>query len=274
MNYRHIYHAGNFADVIKHLVMVMCIDYLKRKDAPFCVIDAHGGCGLYDLSSEQAEKTGEWKDGIGRLDGMADIPADLALYLDALKKDRAQKRYPGSPMIAGRMVRSMDRVIANELHPEDQKTLRTVMGPKKNVRVTHLDAYECIRANLPPAERRGLVLIDPPFEAKDEFQTLIRQMKEWKKRWPTGIFLIWYPIKAHLPVKELKESAALLGLPDTWAIDILKYPADQPETFNGSGLILFNAPFQIPERIAALLPLLQDRLGLCDASVTPVNKSA
>ncbi len=274
MNYRHVYHAGNFADVVKHLVMMLCIDYLKRKDAPFCVIDAHGGCGLYDLSSEQAQKTGEWKDGIGRFDGLKNAPDDLALYLNAVRKDLAQNRYPGSPMIAGRMIRPADRLIANELHPEDQKTLRMVMGPKKNVRVTHLDAYECIRANLPPQERRGLVLIDPPFEEKDEFQTLIRQMGEWKKRWPTGIFLLWYPIKAHLPVQELKDSAASIGIPDTWAVDVFKYPASQPETFNGSGLILFNAPYQLPERVEALLPLLRERLGLCGASVTPVNKSA
>ncbi len=274
MNYRHVYHAGNFADVVKHLVMMLCIDYLKRKDAPFCVIDAHGGCGLYDLSSEQAQKTGEWKDGIGRFDGLKSAPDDLALYLNAVRKDLAQNRYPGSPMIAGRMIRPADRLIANELHPEDQKTLRMVMGPKKNVRVTHLDAYECIRANLPPQERRGLVLIDPPFEEKDEFQTLIRQMGEWKKRWPTGIFLLWYPIKAHLPVQELKDSAASMGIPDTWAIDVFKYPASQPETFNGSGLILFNAPYRLPERVEALLPLLRERLGLCGASVTPVNKSA
>lgn len=273
MNYRHIYHAGNFADVIKHLVLVMCIDYLKRKDAPFCVIDAHGGCGLYDLSSEQAQKTGEWKDGIGRLDGIERPPADLALYLNMIRKDRAQGRYPGSPMIAGRMARPGDRVIANELHPEDNKTLRMVMGPKKNVRVTHLDAYECIRANLPPAERRGIVLIDPPFEEKDEFQTLTRQMKEWKKRWPTGIYLLWYPIKAHLPVQELKDSAASLGLPDTWAVDFMRHPAEQAESFNGSGLILFNAPYGIPERIAGLLPLLKDRMSLYDTSVASVNKS-
>lgn len=274
MNYRHIYHAGNFADVIKHLVLVLCLDYLGRKDNPYCVIDAHGGCGLYDLSSEQALKTGEWTEGIGTLDDLAGAPADLALYLDFVRPDRARNAYPGSPMIAARMLRPGDRLIANELHPDDNDTLRRTMAPKANVRVTGLDAYECIRAHLPPAERRGLVLIDPPFEKKDEFQTLIRQMKEWKKRWPTGIYLLWYPVKAHLPVRELKDSAASLGIPDTWAIDILKYPADQPDTFNGSGLILFNAPYQVPERVQALLPLLQDRMGLCDTSATPLKNSA
>lgn len=273
MNYRHIYHAGNFADVIKHLVLVLCLDYLKRKDNPFCVIDAHGGCGLYDLSSEQAQKTGEWMDGIGHLDDFKNPPADLALYLNLIKKDRKIGKYPGSPLITGRMLRPSDRLIANELHPDDQKTLRMVMGPKKNVRVTRLDAYECIRANIPPVERRGLVLIDPPFEKKDEFDTLIRQMTEWKKRWPTAIYLLWYPIKAHLPVRELKQAAASLGLPDTWAIDILKYPADQPDTFNGSGLILFNAPYQLPERVEALLPLLQARMDLHAASAAALKTS-
>ena len=273
MNYRHIYHAGNFADVVKHLTLVLCVDYLKRKDAPFCVIDAHGGCGLYDLASEQAQKTGEWVDGIGTLDGLENPPPDLTLYLDLLKKDRAQQRYPGSPMLIGRMLRAGDRLIANELHPEDTKTLRMVMGPKKNVRVTALDAYECIRASIPPAERRGLVLIDPPFEQKDEFDRLIRQMKEWKKRWPTGIFLLWYPVKAHLPVAALKEAAAALDLPDTWAIDVFRHPPAQPETFNGSGLILFNAPYQVPQRLEALIPMLSSRLALHSAAVAPLKTS-
>lgn len=271
MNYRHIYHAGNFADVLKHLILTLCLDYLKRKDTPFCVVDAHGGCGLYDLSSEAARKTGEWRDGIGRLNGLQDVPGDLQFYLDLVSKDRDKGKYPGSPLLAGRLLRPGDRLIANELHPDDAKTLRMTLGPRKNARVTQTDAYECIRAHVPPPQRRGLVLIDPPYEKKDEFETLIKQMRQWKKRWPEGIYLLWYPVKAHLPVARLKEEAAALGLPDSWAIETLKYPADRPESFNGSGVILFNAPYQIPERVAALLPFLAEKLELYGANATPLK---
>jgi 23S rRNA (adenine2030-N6)-methyltransferase len=150
MNYRHIYHAGNFADVIKHLALVLCLDYLKKKDAPLCVIDAHGGCGLYDLSSEQAGKTGEWVHGIGRFSDEKNFPDDLNLYLSIVRPYLSRKTYPGSPVIISDLLRRHDRLIANELHPEDVRTL------KENVpgaQVTHLDAYECIRAHIPPARK-------------------------------------------------------------------------------------------------------------------------
>ncbi len=263
MNYRHIYHAGNFADVMKHLALCLIIDHLKKKDAPFCVIDAHGGPGLYDLHSEQAQKTREWENGIGRFAGILET-GDFALYQKLVMPDLAQGLYPGSPSLIARMLRPQDRMIANELHPEDMHTLIQNLRKYKNARVTHLDAYECIRANIPPTEKRGLVLIDPPFEQRDEFETLARQMKEWKKRFANGVFLLWYPIKAHLAVGSIKKAAIELGIPRTWCFETLIHPADQPDTFNGSGLILFNAPYQIPERLGALMPLLSQHMGLVE----------
>lgn len=263
MNYRHIYHAGNFADVIKHLALALSLDYLKKKDAPICVIDAHGGIGLYDLLSEQAGKTGEWVEGIGRISDIKNPPDDLNLYLSLVRPYLSKHIYPGSPVIISDMLRAQDRLIANELHPEDVRTL------KENVpgaQVTHLDAYECIRAHIPPAEKRGLVLIDPPFEQRDEFETLQRQMGEWKKRWPTGVYILWYPIKAHLAVSALKEAARNLGLHRTWNVEIFKHPPAQADTFNGTGLLVFNAPFGVAERMQSLLPLLKDAMGLYDTN--------
>lgn len=263
MNYRHIYHAGNFADVMKHLALCLILDHFKKKDAPFCVIDAHGGIGLYDLNSIEAMKTREYEGGIGKFKEI-EAGGDFALYHDLVKPDLANNRYPGSPMIAARMLRPQDRLIANELHPEDVETLNYNLGQLKTVRVTHLDAYECIRANIPPKEKRGLVLIDPPFEKTDEFETLSKQMQEWKKRFANGVYLLWYPIKANPAIARMKRAAADLGIPRTWCVETLRYPAAQPETFNGSGLILFNAPYQVPERMTALLPLLKARMGLID----------
>ncbi len=266
MNYRHVYHAGNFADVIKHVVLIICLDYLQKKEGPLCVIDAHAGAGLYDLRSEEAAKTGEWERGIGSLRGRTDAPGDLQFYLEAIRDDLEEGRYPGSPLLVARRLRAQDRLIANELHEPTFETLRGTLAPFRNAHAMKVDAYECIRARIPPKERRGLALIDPPFEEKNEFETLSRQMAQWKKRWATGVFLLWHPIKAHLPVAALKEAARSLGLRRTWSVEALILPRNQPETLNGCGVIVFNAPYTVPERVEALLPYLKDAMRLHDVA--------
>ena len=270
MNYRHAYHAGNFADVLKHIVLVLCLDYLQKKEGGLCIVDAHGGEGLYALDSEEAAKTKEWEGGIGRLAGSRDIPPDLTLYLDRVRGDLDTQHYPGSPLLIARQLRPQDRLIAAELHPPTFQALETILEPHKNARAAHMDGYECIRARIPPRERRGLVLIDPPYEQKDEFRTLARQMQEWKKRWATGVYILWYPIKAHLPVAELKEAAQALQLPRTWCTEILIRPRREPETLNGCGLIVFNAPYTVPERVEALLPFLKEAMRLQEAACVTV----
>ncbi len=262
MNYRHVYHAGNFADVLKHIVLLLCLDYLQKKDGALCIVDAHGGAGLYDLTSEEAGKTGEWERGIGCLHGRTGAPADLHFYLDAVQDDLKERRYPGSPLLIARRLRPQDRLIANELHEPTFEALRQTLAPFENARALRMDAYECIRANIPPKERRGLVLIDPPFEEKDEFETLARQMRQWKKRWETGVFMLWYPIKARLPVAHLKDATRNLAIQRTWRLEALILPRDQPETLNGCGVIVFNAPYTIPERVEALLPCLKHAMNL------------
>ncbi len=265
MNYRHIYHAGNFADVIKHIVLVLCLDYLQKKEGPLCIVDAHAGAGLYDLSSEEAEKTREWERGIGCLADRTGAPPDLGRYLDLIKADLDARQYPGSPLILARLLRQQDRLIANELHEPTFNALQGTLKPYKNARATHMDAYECVRAHIPPKERRGLVLIDPPFELKDEFETLVRQMTQWKKRWATGVYLLWYPIKAHLPAAALRAAARNLAIPRTWSVETLILPRNRAETLNGCGLIVFNAPFTVPERVEALLPFLQNTMSLYES---------
>ncbi|MGO9173343.1 MAG: 23S rRNA (adenine(2030)-N(6))-methyltransferase RlmJ [Rhodomicrobium sp.] len=262
MNYRHVYHAGNFADVLKHIVLVLCLDYLLQKDGALCAIDAHAGAGLYGLDSEEALKTREWENGIGCIAGAADPPADLKPYLDTVTPDLDTQHYPGSPLLIARRLRSQDRLIAAELHEPTFEALQSVLKPYRQARAMHMDAYECIRAHIPPKERRGLVLADPPFELKDEFQTLGRQMREWKKRWATGVFILWYPIKAHLAVAQLKEVAETLGLRRTWFAEVLMQPRERPDSLNGCGLIVFNAPYTVPERVEALLPFLKSAMRL------------
>ena len=267
MNYRHIYHAGNFADVMKHLTLVLCLDYLRRKDKPFCVLDSHGGIGLYDLGAQEAQKTGEWKEGIGCFENLSNIPDDFRLYHSLAQDYLKTKIYPGSPLFCAHILRAEDKLIVNELHPDDVKTLKTNLKKFKTARAENRDAYEFLRGALPPQERRGLVLIDPPFEKTNEFDTLIRQMTQWKKRWKDGTYLLWYPIKSHLKIKELKAAGAALGLPETWCFECYKHPANQKETFNGSGLIIFNAPYQIPERLDALRPFLKTQMNLYETKL-------
>jgi 23S rRNA (adenine2030-N6)-methyltransferase len=274
MNYRHAYHAGNFADVMKHLALALTLDHMRRKDTPFFALDAHGGIGLYDLSRAEAQKTGEAQGGILRFQGVesARMPDDFRLYHDIVGSDVAAGRYPGSPLIIARQMRAQDRMVANELHREDVVTLKQTLRPFQGASVTHLDAYEAIRAHLPPRERRGLVLIDPPFEKTNEFDVLAAQMAQWKKRFAHGVYLVWYPIKAHLPCGELKRAAAALSIPRTWCAEVHLYPPLQKETFNGCGIILFNAGFEMPERLEALMPFLKDRMGLTAHSCAWLTK--
>jgi 23S rRNA (adenine2030-N6)-methyltransferase len=272
MNYRHSYHAANFADVLKHITLTLCLRRLQEKEAPLCVVDAHGGAGLYDLNSEEAGKTGEWRRGVGLIWRQVGAPEDLAGYLDLIRADMERGLYPGSPLLIARRLRPQDRLIANELHEPTCDALRKTLQPYGNARTTRMDAYECIRAHVPPKERRGLVVIDPPFEEKDERQTLARQMREWKKRWATGVYLVWYPIKAHFPSAALREAAGELGLRRTWFVETLVLPRDNPETLNGCGLIVFNAPYAVPERMEELLPFLRRALNLHETAsgwVTP-----
>ena len=266
MNYRHVYHAGNFADVLKHIVLLLCLDYLQKKEGPLCVIDAHGGAGVYDLRSEESSKTREWERGIGRLQNRPAAPDDLELYLSLLRDDLQTGRYPGSPLLIARRLRPQDRLIANELHEPTFEALGHNLAPFKNARALRMDAYDCIRAHIPPKKRRGLVLVDPPFEKKDEFETLARQMRQWKKRWETGVFMLWYPVKAHLPVAALRDTARSLAFRRTWWAEMLILPRDRPETLNGCGVIIFNAPHTVPERVEALLPLLKGAMSLYDTA--------
>lgn len=265
MNYRHIFHAGNFADVVKHLVFRLCLSYLQQKEKGLFVLDAFAGTGLYDLSADQALRTGEFRDGIARLMESTPHNADIADFRDFCAARYAQGLYAGSPLMAAEMLRPQDRLVANELHPEDALTLGATLRRFRNASVTTLDAYESIRAHIPPPERRGIILIDPPFEKKNEFDLLVRQMREWKKRWETGCYLIWYPIKAGQPIDALYDAARATGFKDIYAIECLLRPRDTAEGLNGCGVLILNTPFGIAERMRALQEELALSLGISPA---------
>ena len=270
MNYRHAYHAGNFGDVLKHAVLALVIEHLKRKPAPFRVIDTHAGIGLYDLSSDPAEKTGEWRRGIGRIYGPdaellpENIAALLAPYLSAVAAENAAGqlcRYPGSPRIARRLIRSQDRLVANELHPQDGLVLKELFARDPQTKILQLDGWIALKALLPPKERRGVVLIDPPFEKPGELERLSRALRDGTQRFSTGIYLLWYPIKDPNPIAELHRAITALGLPKLLAAELLIRAPRDITRLNGAGLVVLNPPFRLDETLEVLLPFLAARLG-------------
>ncbi|HEY0266197.1 MAG TPA: 23S rRNA (adenine(2030)-N(6))-methyltransferase RlmJ [Rhizomicrobium sp.] len=194
MNYRHGYHAGNFADVVKHVALVQLLLHLRKKDTAFSVIDSHAGRGLYDLAGVEAGKTGEAANGIGRLAGLAGaLPETVATYLALVRESGG---YPGSPLLAAKLLRPQDRLTALEKHPEEYAVLKQVLAPFQNAVAENGDGYARAVKLVPPPSRRGLVVIDPPFEAADEFAALVRALREGYRKFANGIFLAWYPIKS------------------------------------------------------------------------------
>jgi 23S rRNA (adenine2030-N6)-methyltransferase len=270
MNYRHAYHAGNFADVLKHVVLSLALVHLKKKVAPFRVIDTHAGIGLYDLAGEEAGKTQEWRGGIGRLLGPDAVPLPAAAaelmspYLgavEALNPNGTPRRYPGSPCLALALMRADDRLVANELHPEDAATLRRTLARDRRAKVLELDGWLALKAQLPPRERRGVVLVDPPFEEPGELDRIVAGLDNARRRFDGGVYLLWYPIKDPRPVARFHQVIAKVAPPESLAIELLiRAPAD-PERLNGCGLVVLNPPFTLETDLGVLLPALAERLS-------------
>jgi len=264
MNYRHVYHAGNFADVLKHAVLALIIEYLKLKPAPLRVIDTHAGVGVYDLGGVEAGKTSEWQGGIGRLIGPDATPLPegiAALVAPYLNVVRATSGYPGSPAVARHLLRPGDALVLNELHPADFAELAARYASDARAKILNLDAWVAVKALLPPPERRGLVLIDPPYEDKDEFSHLLRGLSEALKRFATGIFMLWYPVKDMAPVERFHDALAGLALAKTLRLELYTRAPDTPERLNGCGLLIINPPYTLEQQVRTLLPFLAQRLA-------------
>ena len=267
MNYRHIYHAGNFADVLKHAVLALVIEHLKLKPQPFRVIDTHAGIGLYDLGSVEAQKTGEWRDGIGRIlaePPPADVAEILAPYLDVVHAENeagALTRYPGSPLLARRLLRPGDRLVANEAHPEDAARLSALFAKDPAAKILTIDGWTALKSLLPPKERRGLVLIDPPFEQPGEFHRLVDGLAAAHKRFATGTVLLWYPVKDQRAVRAFHRDAAALGIPKILSVELYVQPAHIEGELSGTGLVILNPPYTLEEKLRRLLPYLTKTLA-------------
>jgi 23S rRNA (adenine2030-N6)-methyltransferase len=258
VNYRHAFHAGNFADCMKHALLVWLLRAIARKPAPFAVLDTHAGAGRYDLEGEQAARTGEWRGGIARL--TENPPPELADYVALV---RACGLYPGSPVLIRALLRPQDRLICCERHPEEYAALKRALHGDARVSMHHRDAWEALGGLLPPAERRGLVFIDPPYEAADEFSRLAAGLRAGHARFATGVFAAWYPIKHRAPVREFH--ARMRAMRDVVAAELwLREPLDAAR-LNGCGLLLINPPYRFEAEAPPILRALLARLDTGEA---------
>jgi len=274
MNYRHIFHAGNFGDVLKHVLLVSLVRAMRRKEKGFLFLDTHAGIGAYDLSSSRADRTAEYLDGIGRLWDRSDLRGPLAEYVRVVREfnDAAGgpgemvRYYPGSPAIVAALLRPQDRMALSELHPDDFVTLKENMHRYRRVSAQCIDAYSALKAYLPPAERRGLILIDPPYEDPNETSRLRDGLANALQRFPGGVYAIWYPIKDRAGAEAFRASMASLPLPATVAAE-LTIGDDAPgrDRLCGSGMLILNPPWRIEdeltETLGALGPILAQETG-------------
>ncbi|SIQ32669.1 23S rRNA (adenine(2030)-N(6))-methyltransferase RlmJ [Bosea sp. TND4EK4] len=267
MNYRHSFHAGNFADVLKHAVLARILLHLNGKPTPYRLIDTHAGSGRYDLNADDASRTHEWKDGIARLDRSPLAPAAEALLapyrtaLSAIRAEHSAEAYPGSPWLCRHAMRPFDRLIAAELHPQTYTKLVETLARDSRCKPLAIDGWTALRANVPPKERRGLVLIDPPFEEKDEFATLTSQFIAAHRKWPTGIYMLWYPLKDRNAVSTMVDDVLDAGIGRLLQLEI---DVDRPEAAGGlsaTGLLIANPPWRLAEEMETLLPALTERLA-------------
>ncbi len=266
MNYHHDYHAGNFADVLKHVVLARVVINMKQKDKPFRVVDTHAGAGLYDLEGAEAAKTAEWQDGIGRIFD-AELPQAAANllepYLDAVRSVNGAglKFYPGSPLIARHLMRDDDALVANELGDPEFQRLKRELRRAKSTTVLNLDARHAIKSLLPPKERRGLVLIDPPFEEKSEFADLATTIDEAISRFATGTYLVWYPLKDETAADRFVAIAT--AKPGVKYLDV-RLAVSKPFAGLGltaSGVLVLNPPFVLKDELETLMPCLEEHLA-------------
>jgi 23S rRNA (adenine2030-N6)-methyltransferase len=278
MNYRHAFHAGNFADVVKHLVLLLCLQRLNAKDKPWRYIDTHSGVGRYDLSSDAARRSPEWRDGIARVwEAEASAPADvrdvLAPFMELLRgmnPGGELAAYPGSPLIAQAMARDGDALRLCELHPEDAETLREAMGRDRRMKIENRDGYDALPAFLPPPERRGVVLVDPPFEKgsaerKDDFDDMLGAARKGIQRWKEGVYIFWRPLKdldaveafdgdiATFAIEEAGIEPEKVLVADLWVREL-----GLPGPLAGAGVVIVNPPYGLREQLEILLPWLAD----------------
>ncbi|MFC3024282.1 23S rRNA (adenine(2030)-N(6))-methyltransferase RlmJ [Vibrio zhugei] len=263
LSYRHSFHAGNHADVVKHIVESLIISSLKNKDKPFVYHDTHSGVGRYDLTHEWSEKTGEYKQGIARL-WQQDLPAEVNDYLAtvaAINDSDELRYYPGSPRVARALLRPQDRMVLTELHPSDHPLLEQEFQRDRQVSIFKEDGFARLKASLPPKERRGLVLIDPPYELAKEYRDVVKAIAQSYKRWATGIYAIWYPVVNRCDIEDMIEGLEALGIRKILQIELGVSPDTSERGMTASGMIVINPPWKLASQMETILPILKEKIA-------------
>ncbi len=265
MNYRHSFHAGNHADVLKHAVLLRMVTLMQGKETPLCYLDSHAGTALYDLQGDDAERTGEYLGGIGRLWEQAELPELLGAYRDAValyNTDGQLRLYPGSPQLIADRLREQDRMIVSELHPADAAILKEHYAGEPRIAVHHRDGYELPKAFLPVPEKRALWLLDPPFEKSDDLERCMSAVQIAVQRMRQTVIALWYPIKDQRLLQDFYRRMADAGLPKVLRIELNVRPADTSLGLNGSGLMLVNPPWPLWQELEQVLPWLAGELAV------------
>jgi 23S rRNA (adenine2030-N6)-methyltransferase len=274
MNYKHIYHAGNFADVAKHVALLYCLQALKRKDPPFFVLDTHAGRGYYDLQASEAVKSGEAERGVQRLIASALTEASLQDYFAHLRARRGKRlaRYPGSPALIAQSLRPHDRALFVELMPAEARTIDREVESAGRFATRIEDGYAALKAQLPPAERRGLVLIDPPYESLDELKAMLKAFADAYRRWPSGMFLLWYPIRSATQRSRVHARFEALQIPKMLFADLAIHPDDAGVGLAGSGLMIVNPPYGADEHLRDAYAAIHGGLAAAGAGYVEVAR--
>ncbi|WP_029628104.1 23S rRNA (adenine(2030)-N(6))-methyltransferase RlmJ [Vibrio paracholerae] len=264
LSYRHSFHAGNHADVLKHIVQSLILNSLQQKEKPFVYHDTHSGVGRYDLTHEWSEKTGEYKQGIARVWQQDHIPAELDSYLDAIRQlnqGETLRYYPGSPRVARAHLREQDRMVLTELHPSDYPLLEQEFHRDRQVSIYKEDGFARLKASLPPQERRGLVLIDPPYELAKEYGDVVRAIAQSYKRWATGIYAIWYPVVNRCDIDDMLQGLQGLEIRKILQIELGVAPDTNERGMTASGMIVINPPWTLESQMQTILPFLKQAIA-------------
>ncbi|MBD9360057.1 23S rRNA (adenine(2030)-N(6))-methyltransferase RlmJ [Methylomonas fluvii] len=264
LSYRHGFHAGNFADVLKHSLLTLAISALKQKDKPFVYIDTHAGAGKYSFKSEFAQKTGEYQQGIAKLWDSQDPPPELKDYLSAVRAENTGRqlvRYPGSPQLVKRLVRAQDRLVLSELHSSDVEALQQLFAGDKQVSVSKEDGLQTLSKKLPPIQKRGLILIDPSYEMRDEYKKIVAALTTAHKHFATGIYALWYPVIDRTATENFMRQLEQSGIPRQLRIEHCIADDGPGRGMTGSGMLFINPPWQLDSQAEALLPCLNQALA-------------
>ncbi|MDF7679735.1 23S rRNA (adenine(2030)-N(6))-methyltransferase RlmJ [Enterobacteriaceae bacterium ESL0689] len=274
LSYRHSFHAGNHADVLKHTVQSLIIEALKEKEKPFLYLDTHAGAGRYQLYHEHAERTGEYLEGIARIWQQDSLPGEMETYhsvVQQLNRSGQLRYYPGSPLIASQLLREQDNLLLTELHPGDYPLLRAEFRKDPRVHVAKADGYQQLKAKLPPVCRRGLILIDPPYEIKSDYQAVVEGIHEGYKRFATGVYALWYPVVLRPQIKRMIKALTETGIRKIMQIELAIRPDNSQRGMTASGMIVINPPWKLEQQMSTILPWLHRKLSPTGTGHAMVN---